>query len=103
MKKILLLIILLFAVVPLVQAQDTIETITEEMNLTLVVLFLMVFNIALTMVKRPLLSIVVGLFSIAIVALSFQTGYTVIFQGWLQAMLFFVTIASMLISFKVNR
>lgn len=84
-------------------ATPTIGQITEKMNLTLVLLFLIVFNVALILAKRPILSIVVGLFSIAIAALSFQTGYTVIFQGYLQAMLFFVTIASMLISFKVTR
>lgn len=97
-----LLIIVFAATAPNVWAQ-TIEEVTEKMNLTLVILFLMVFNVLLIFAKRPILNVIVGFLTIAIVALSFQTGYTVHFQGWLQTMLFFVTITSMLISFKVTR
>lgn len=82
---------------------DALIDTTTKADLTWVLLFILCLNIALVLVRRPILNIVVGLITIAIAALSFQTGYTVIFQGWLQTMLFFVTISCMLISFKVSR
>lgn len=74
-----------------------------DMSFTIVLMFLILLNVLMLIIKKPLLSLLVGLVTISIVAFSFDSvTYAIAFHPYMQVLTFVVCIGCMILSWKVS-